>query len=62
VIFFGKEAGKLKRYMSPMTYSYTVSHPASATYKNGEWDPEGLFNKINIHTEDSIEWLQFPTT
>jgi len=34
VVFFGKEAGKLKRYMSPMTYSYVVSHPASAAYRD----------------------------
>lgn len=64
VVFFGKEAGKLKRYMSPMTYSYIVSHPASAAYKNGEWDPEGLFKKINIHTDAPngfpIQWLKFP--
>jgi uracil-DNA glycosylase len=66
VVFFGKEAGKLKRYMSPMTYSYIVSHPASASYKNTDWDPEGVFNKINLHTDAPngfpIEWLKFPTT
>lgn len=63
VVFFGKEAGKLQRYMTPMTFSYIVSHPASASYKHGDWDSEGIFGKINKHIGGSngekIEWLKF---
>jgi hypothetical protein len=63
VVFFGKEPGKLKRYMSPMTYHYIVSHPAAASYKNTDWDSEGLFKKLNTHINNHklppIEWLKF---
>lgn len=62
IVFFGKEAAKLKKYASPFAYWYVVSHPASAAYKNGEWDSEGIFGKINQHIKfsnnETIEWLK----
>ncbi len=64
IVFFGKEAAKYERYLTPFTYSYTVSHPASAAYKNGDWDSEGVFTKLNNHIKmsnnETIEWLKFP--
>jgi uracil-DNA glycosylase len=62
VVFFGKEAAKLKRYISPFTFSFVVSHPASASYKNGDWDSEGVFTKINTLIKETnnytIDWLE----
>lgn len=62
IVFFGKEAGKLKKYVSPFTFSWSVSHPASASYKNGDWDTEGIFTKINTlimeNNKVTIDWLQ----
>jgi hypothetical protein len=38
-----------------------VSHPASAAYKNSEWDTEGVFSKIDILLEEnngfSVQWV-----
>jgi uracil DNA glycosylase len=63
IVYFGKEAAKYKRYASPFTYNYVVSHPASAAYKHSEWDSEGVFTKINNHiklsNDQTIEWLTF---
>lgn len=63
IVFFGKEASKYKKYVSPFTFHYCVSHPASAAYKNGEWDSEGVFTKINNHIKlsnnETIDWLTF---
>lgn len=62
IVFFGKEAGKLNRYVLPFNFTYTVSHPASAAYKHSEWDTEGIFTKLNNHIKmsnnETIEWLQ----
>ena len=62
IVFLGKEAGKLKKYVSPFTFSFSVSHPASASYKNGDWDTEGVFTKINTlvmeNNKVTIDWLE----
>lgn len=62
IVFFGKEAGKLKKYVSPFTFSWSVSHPASASYKNGDWDTEGVFTKVNTLIMENngftIDWLE----
>lgn len=62
IVFFGKEAAKLKKYVAPFTYTFPVSHPASASYKNGDWDSEGVFTKINTLIKENngfeIDWLQ----
>lgn len=61
VVFLGKEASKFKRYMAPLTWSFELSHPASASYKNTDWDSEGVFTKVNKIIEDEkkspIYWL-----
>jgi uracil-DNA glycosylase len=63
IVFFGKEAAKYKVHVSPFTFHYCVSHPASAAYKHGEWDSEGVFTKINNHIKlsngETIEWFNF---
>lgn len=47
VVFFGKEAWKLEKYVAPFTWVFKVSHPASAAYKGTDWDSNGLFKKID---------------
>lgn len=60
-IFLGKEAAKYKSLLPPFTWSFTPSHPASAAYKNTEWDSEGVFSKVNEILKQNnnfkIEWL-----
>lgn len=61
VVFLGKEASKFKRYMAPLTWSFELSHPASASYKNTEWSSEKTFSKLNRMMIDDkqqyINWL-----
>ena len=61
VVFLGKDALKFKRYMAPLTWSFDLSHPASASYKNTDWDSEGAFSKVNRLLRDEhksqINWL-----
>jgi len=63
VIFLGKEAAKLERYVAPFTWTFKVSHPASASYQGAEWDSEGVFKKVNkilFDTKrDPIKWLKY---
>lgn len=47
VVFLGQEAAKFKRYMAPLTWGFELSHPASASYKNTDWDSMKVFSKIN---------------
>ena len=60
-IFLGKDAGKYERYLPPFTWSFTLSHPASASYKNTDWDTEGVFGKVNQiliqNNNFKINWL-----
>ena len=62
VIYLGKDAAKYQKYAPPFSYSFVVSHPASASYKNSEWDTEGVFGKVNKILQDNnnfqINWLQ----
>lgn len=61
IIFLGKDAAKYERYVPPFTWSFTLSHPASASYKNTDWDTEGVFGKVNKILKDNnnykIWWL-----
>ena len=61
VIFLGKDAAKYERYVAPFTWKFVLSHPASAAYKQADWDTEGVFTKVNkILTENNnykINWL-----
>ncbi len=61
VIFLGKESAKLEKYLLPFTWVFKVSHPASASYAQAEWDTEGVFSKVNKVLYDNnkftIKWL-----
>lgn len=60
-VFLGREAAKYKKYRPPMSWNFTLSHPASASYNHTEWDSQGVFKKVNEVIEkdiDKIQWLQ----
>lgn len=61
IVFLGKDAARYKKYVGPFKWSFTVPHPASASYKNTEWDTEGVFGKVNKILKDNnnfqINWL-----
>ena len=61
VLFLGKDAAKYERYVAPFTWHFTLSHPASASYKQTDWDTEGVFTKINKLLKDNnnvkIDWM-----
>ena len=61
IIFLGKDAAKYERYVAPFTWTFTLSHPASAAYKQTDWDTEGVFTKVNQILMDNnnykIIWL-----
>lgn len=61
ILFLGKDAAAFKRYTPPFTWSFAISHPASAAYNNSEWDTEGAFTKINNVIKDNkkgtVSWL-----
>jgi uracil-DNA glycosylase len=61
IIFLGKDAARYKKYVPPFTWTFVLSHPASASYKNTEWDSEGTFTKVNKILKENnnhhIEWL-----
>lgn len=61
-IFLGKDASYYERYVPPFTWTFTLSHPASAAYKQGDWDTEGVFTKVNKilkgNNNLTINWLQ----
>ena len=60
-IFLGKEAGKFERYTGLFAHNFVVSHPASAAYKNTDWNSEGVFSKVNKILKEvnnyEIDWL-----
>lgn len=65
MIFLGKDAGAFARYRMPFSWNFTISHPASASYKNTDWDSEGVFKKVNTILKQNnnveIDWLDvFP--
>lgn len=61
VIFLGKDAAKYQKHVAPFTWTFTLSHPASASYKQDDWDTEGVFKKVNTILKDNnnteISWL-----
>jgi uracil DNA glycosylase len=61
VIFLGKDACRYKKYTNPFAWTFEMSHPASASYKNTDWDTEGTFRKVNKVLKDNnnfeISWL-----
>jgi len=60
-IFLGKEAAKFERYTGLFAHNFVVSHPASAAYKNTDWNSEGVFSKVNKILKEvnnyEIDWL-----
>ena len=62
ILFLGKDASKYERYVPPFSWSFTVSHPASASYKQTDWDTEGVFTKLNKILKENnnteIDWLE----
>jgi len=61
VVFLGKDAARYARYTNPFQWQFKLTHPASASYKNTEWDTEGTFTKVNKILKDTnnfeIHWL-----
>ncbi len=60
-IFLGKDASKYEKYTSPFAWNFVLSHPASAAYKQSEWDTEGKFGMVNKVLKENnnfkIMWL-----
>ena len=63
IVFLGKEASKYSSYAPPFTWTFTLSHPASAAYNETDWDCEDVFRKLNkiLHDRngEKIEWIKF---
>jgi len=61
-VFLGKDAGRVAKHLTGFDWQFPVSHPASASYKNTEWDTEGTFGKVNTLIKQNngfeIEWLE----
>lgn len=62
IIFLGKDAAKYKKYVGPFKWSFVTTHPASAAYKQCDWDTEKTFGKVNKILKDNnnfeIEWME----
>lgn len=62
IIFLGKEAAKNRKYLTGFDWQFPISHPASASYTNGDWNTEGTFTKVNKIIKENngfeINWLQ----
>lgn len=62
VVLLGKEAQKIKRYIMPFTWIFELSHPASASYNNIDWDSQGVFTSVDKIIKEtnnnSIQWIQ----
>lgn len=62
IIFLGKEAAKFKRFAPPFTYTFEISHPASAAYSGTRWEPEGAFASVNKiikgNNNYEIKWIK----
>ena len=60
-MFLGKDASKYEKYTSPFAWNFVLSHPASAAYKQSDWDTEGKFGMVNKVLKDNnnyeIMWL-----
>jgi uracil-DNA glycosylase len=60
-VFLGKDAAKYERYLPPMSWSFVLSHPASAAYNKDKWNTEGVFGKVNQilkqNNGETIDWL-----
>lgn len=61
VIFLGKDAAKYKKYCAPFTWTFTLQHPAAASYKGLDWETNDVFKTVNKILMDNngfkIYWL-----
>jgi len=61
IIFLGKDAAVYKQYTNPKGNVFELTHPASASYKNEDWDTNGVFKKVKDIVKGQIdyelEWL-----
>jgi hypothetical protein len=61
IVFLGKDIAKYEKYVGPFKWTFALSHPAIASYKNIEWNSEGIFTKINKILKENnnfvINWL-----
>jgi uracil-DNA glycosylase len=61
IIFLGKDAAVYKQYCNG--HVFVLSHPASASYKNEEWDTNGVFKQVTEivkgQIDYTIDWLDF---
>jgi uracil DNA glycosylase len=61
LVFLGQAAGYFERFKAPMQWSFTLSHPASASYRGKKWDSEKVFSKVSKIISDNntsgICWL-----
>lgn len=62
IVFFGKEASKLSKYVGIFSHYFKLSHPASASYNGNDWSSEGIFEKLNSYLDFvyniKIDWLK----
>lgn len=60
IIFLGKEAQKLEKYVAPFQWNFKISHPAFAARMQTKWDSEGAFTAVNKILTDAkqkpIDW------
>lgn len=60
-IFLGKDASRYEKYTSPFAWNFVLTHPASAAYKQSDWDTEGKFGMVNKVLKENnnfkIMWL-----
>jgi uracil DNA glycosylase len=65
IVFLGKDAARYKKYTGIFAHVFELSHPASAAYKNSEWDTEGTISKIDVLLEENngfgVQWLDMDT-
>lgn len=61
VVFLGKDAAKYARYTNPFAYTFVTTHPASAAYRNTDWESGDVFKMVNKVLKDNngeeILWL-----
>ncbi len=52
IIWLGKEAEKLDRWVNPFQWRFQVEHPAAASHNGGTWNSDGCFKKVNRVLKD----------
>lgn len=62
VVYLGKEAAKLDRYVTPFTHTFPLTHPSYFARISQEMPSEGAFKKVSqiIKQNNGVEvqWLQ----